>query len=104
MSDNFLKTIFLMLRMDIGTIEAVSGGLYSSRISIGMTEEMHEKLLRHLTNDVGVFFLEDLKTHGETLMGFPVVITRDVPGCKLWVMRETLLPEEGEEDEPESDH
>lgn len=99
MSDNFLKMIFLMLRMDIGTIEAVSGGLYSSRISIGMTEEMHEKLLKHLTNDVGVFFLSDLKTKGETLMGFPVVVVRGMEGCKVWVMRETLLPEEGDDDE-----
>ena len=94
MSDNFLKTVFLMLRMDIGTIEAVSGGLYSSRISIGMTEKMHEKLIKHLTNDVGVFFLNDLKTRGETLMGFPVIVVRDMEGCKVWVMRETLLPEE----------
>lgn len=99
MSDNFLKMIFLTLRMDIGTIEAASGGMYSSRISIGMTEEMHEKLLRHLTNDVGVFFLEDLKTHGETLMGFPVIVVKGMEGCKVWVMRETLLPEEVDDDE-----
>lgn len=99
MSDNFLKMIFMTVRMDIGTIEAASGGMYSGRISIGMTEEMHEKLLKHLTNDVGVFFLEDLKTKGETLMGYPVIIAKDVPGCKLWVMRETIMPEEGDDDE-----
>ena len=99
MSDNFLKTIFLMLRMDIGTIEAASGGLYSSRISIGMTDEMHEKLLRHLTKDVSALFLENLKTHGEMLMGFPVIVVKGMEGCKVWVMRETLLPEEVDDDE-----
>lgn len=99
MSDNYLKMIFAMIRMDIGTIEAVSGGLYSSRISIGMTEEMHQKLRDHMTNDVGAFFLEDIKTHGETLMGFPVIVVNGMEGCKVWVMRETLLPEEGDDDE-----